>query len=230
MANLADLARPLLPTQPTLFATASGSLQNASTWYNLTAWTANVTRYAPSLEDIVWAGPRIFRKLGSFITLTDSLTPNGHYIHEATETNIPHSLAAAAAAAAAEPSLYNIMDTASHASGETDSIIRGTRLSMDGARGLGSVFSYATSKWAFSCIAMAVVLNRTHIFAATRRRLRLRWQTRVLLRIIPVLLLLLQARRLLQSIQCQTASDFGLLRWGIQPRVLNLCSRTKIDY
>ena len=85
---------------------------------------------------------------------------------------------------------------------------------MEGARGLGGIFSYATSKWALCCIAMAVILNRTHIFAATRRRLRLRWQVRLLLRIWPIVLLLWQARRLLQSIQCQTSPDFAELRWG----------------
>ncbi|UKZ47885.1 hypothetical protein TrVGV298_002119 [Trichoderma virens] len=50
-------------------------------------------------------------------------------------------------------------------------------LSLDGVRGLGSVFSYATNRWTLWCITMAAFLNRTHIFAATQRRLRLRWQT-----------------------------------------------------
>ena len=34
------------------------------------------------------------------------------------------------------------------------------------------------------------------------------------LRIVPIVLFLYQARRLLQSIQCQTSSDFAELRWG----------------
>src|SRR5205085_2421509 len=52
------------------------------------------------------------------------------------------------------------------------------------------------------------------IFAATRRRLRLRWPVRLALRIVPIVLFLVQARRLLQSIQCQTSADFAEMRWG----------------
>ncbi len=85
---------------------------------------------------------------------------------------------------------------------------------MEGAKGLGACSSYATSKWALCCIAMAVVFNRTHIFAATRRRLRLRWQVRLAFRVAPLLLLLIQARALLRSIQCQTSPDFSEMRWG----------------
>lgn len=92
--------------------------------------------------------------------------------------------------------------------------MQASHLSLDGARGLGSVFSYATSKWALCCIAMAVILNRTHIFAATRRRLRLTWQIRVVLRVLPVVLLFSQAWHLLQSIHCQTSPNFVHLRWG----------------
>ncbi|KAM0279820.1 hypothetical protein ACHAQH_004371 [Verticillium albo-atrum] len=88
------------------------------------------------------------------------------------------------------------------------------QFSMEGAKGLGSVFSYATSKWALSCIAMAIVLNRTYIFAATRRRLRLAWPTRFALRIVPLILFMVQGRQLLQSLQCQTSPDFADLRWG----------------
>jgi len=88
------------------------------------------------------------------------------------------------------------------------------RFSLEGARSLGSVFSYATSKWALCCIIMAIVLNRTHIYASTRRNLRLSWKVRLLLRLSPIVLLSVQALSLLQSIQCQTSPDFGLLRWG----------------
>ncbi|KXJ95227.1 hypothetical protein Micbo1qcDRAFT_157067 [Microdochium bolleyi] len=89
-----------------------------------------------------------------------------------------------------------------------------SRFSMEGARGLGSVFSYATSKWALSCVAMAIILNRTHIFAASRRRLRLTWHIRFFLRFLPILLFSLQAIQLLRSIQCQTSPDFAEMRWG----------------
>jgi len=89
-----------------------------------------------------------------------------------------------------------------------------SKFSLEGARSLGSVFGYATSKWALSCLIMAVILNRTHIFASTRRNLTLPWKVRFLVRIAPIFLLLVQARWLLQSIQCQTSPDFPILRWG----------------
>ena len=37
---------------------------------------------------------------------------------------------------------------------EQDPAVLISKLSTDGAKGLGSVFSYATSKWALCCIAM----------------------------------------------------------------------------
>ncbi len=89
-----------------------------------------------------------------------------------------------------------------------------SRFSMEGVRSLGNVFSYATSKWALGCIIVAVVLNRTYVYASTRRNLILPWKVRLLLRIIPIILLVVQSRSLLQSIQCQTSPDFSMLRWG----------------
>lgn len=185
-------------------------LPNAASWYNLTAWTVNVTRYAPSLEDLVWAGPRMVKKLGSIITVTDS-----DALHHAGD------LARNPDANLLRPadSLRSIMEPAIDAMGTGGGVAqeatsRVSKISIDGARGFGSVFSYATSKWAIACIAMAVVLNRTHIYAATRRRLRLKWHIRLLLRFLPIILIAGQAVRLLQSIQCQTSSDFAYLRWG----------------
>lgn len=213
------------------------ALDNASAWRNFTMWTAqhfglavNMTRLAPSLEDLVLAGPRMVMKLGrlgSFISFPDAIdgfgqrvVPDpteidlfssttalaGDFVETLTESTssaaaASASIAAAAAAAAAEAVAKNPNTFVS-------------RFSMEGTKGFGGVFSYATSKWALCCIAMAVIFNRTHIFAATRRRLRLRWPVRLLMRIGPILLLLLQARWLLQSIQCQTSADFSEMRWG----------------
>lgn len=189
---------PIVPFQP------AAGFQNATAWYNLTAWAANVTRYAPSLEDLVWAGPRMFKRLGAYINVPDAAnagSDDGGFLR-------------------AEPSAFNFMDAISSVRGRSTPDVstvvgsQSSRFSLEGARGLGSVFNYATSRWALSCIAMAIVLNRTHIFAATRRRLRLQWKLRFLLRFLPLVLLLLQARRLLQSMQCQTSADFSELRWG----------------
>ena len=191
------------------------SLDNATVWYNLTSWTVNVTRYAPSLENIVWAGPRMFQKLGTFLSLPEQV--DSHSDHQqlanavADGSTLQHLTA--------DSNLYNIMEPVAEeafqrAGAASETVARTPILSVEGVRGFGSVFSYATSKWALACIAMAILLNRTHIYAATRRRLRLRWTVRLLLRCLPIVLISTQVVRLLQSIQCQTSPNFAELRWG----------------
>lgn len=213
---MANLGSAVLSDPPsTLLDGSPMSVQNTSAWYNFTTWAANVTRYAPSLEDIVWAGPRIFMKIGSYVALTDPLVASERpYMSAAADIDLPDRIA--------DSSIFSIMDSVPRTTGATDPGTNTSRLTADGARGLGSVFSYATSKWAVSCIAMAVVLNRTHIFAATRRRLRFRWPARLALRISPIILLAFQARILLQSIQCQTSPEFAQLRWGDETKSSDL--------
>ncbi|KAG5817287.1 hypothetical protein H9Q74_002277 [Fusarium xylarioides] len=209
---MADEFVPYAPSPLTSFTsnTGLGSANASGSWYNPAVWTVNVTRYAPILEDLVWAGPRFVKKLGSYISVPEHLettTGNSNYI--------PAVVGANTILAEADPTIQNIMEPPSLTGGsETAATAPIGRVPVDSVRSLGSVFGYATSKWALCCIAMAVILNRTHIFAATRRRLRLRWPTRLLLRFVPIVLLAVQARHLLQSIQCQTSSDFSELRWG----------------
>ncbi|KAF6813287.1 Protein ASI1 [Colletotrichum plurivorum] len=204
-------------------------LESTRTWYNLSAWTAqlqyavNITKLAPSFEDLVLAGPRMVRKLTAYLPFPDSLDALGQRIvPEATETGINQAIKTAAFGMHTNPSVGHAHTFgAGHGTGSGPAIsmdhspdVSSPKLGMEGARGLGSVFSYATSKWALCCIAMAVVLNRTHIFAATRRRLRLTLPVRLLMRFFPVLLFLVQARDLLRSIQCQTSPEFAEMRWG----------------
>ncbi|KAG5773606.1 hypothetical protein H9Q72_000648 [Fusarium xylarioides] len=209
---MADEFVPYAPSPLTSFTsnTGLGSANASGSWYNPAVWTVNVTRYAPILEDLVWAGPRFVKKLGSYISVPEHLettTGNSNYI--------PAVVGANTILAEADPTIQNIMEPPLGTGGsETAATAPIGRVPVDSVRSLGSVFGYATSKWALCCIAMAVILNRTHIFAATRRRLRLRWPTRLLLRFVPIVLLAVQARHLLQSIQCQTSSDFSELRWG----------------
>ncbi|KAK8010315.1 hypothetical protein PG990_009280 [Apiospora arundinis] len=215
---------------PTAFDNSS-----AWPWSNFTYWTAqhlNITRYAPSLEDLLLAGPRMLTKLGSIMSLQDAAAAPGvdgsghaafgrqmipdatlaaNYFHGATETiqtmasSTMHEAAAAAASAAGA-----VMDEEMH----QDPAAFASRFSAESTKGLGSIISYMTSKWALCCVAMAIVLNRTHIFAASRRRLRLPWPIRLLLRFLPIALFIYQAKDLLQSVQCQTSPDFAEMRWG----------------
>lgn len=192
------MEEPLVP----LAAAPIASVGNLGGWSNLSAWATNMTtRYAPSLDDLVWVGPRILEKIGSFLTLAEhpELAPN------AADAGLLGTTSAAA---------YNIMDSSTSPAAAAAAQESATRMSLENARNFGSVFSYATSRWAMSCIAMALILNRTQIFAATRRRLRLQWKLRLLLRFLPIILLVMQVRRLLMSMQCQTSADFAELRWG----------------
>ncbi|KAK4640505.1 hypothetical protein QC761_602160 [Podospora bellae-mahoneyi] len=214
-----------------VMATTTPSFDNTSVWHNFTLWTTqhlkmsmNMSRLAPSLEDLVLAGPRMVMKLGklgSFISFPDAVDNFGQRtMADPTDAGVfssalSSSISSTTASILSDVASSSATATAAAASAAAeDPTASVSRFSMEGARGIGSVLSYATSKWAITCIAMAILFNRTHIFAATRRRLRLAWHIRVLLRLPTILLLLWQARRLLQSIQCQTSPDFAHLRWG----------------
>ncbi|KAI0482137.1 hypothetical protein GGR56DRAFT_172303 [Xylariaceae sp. FL0804] len=200
-------------------APAPTAFDHASVWNNLTTWTVahlkhsvNVTRYAPSLEDLFLAGPRMLTRLGSIISLpADGFgqrvipdpTGSDYFITTTTPGMAADVSDTAAAVGAAAAALGD----------DQDPVALVSRFSLEG-RSLGSLFSYATSKWAICCVVMAIILNRTHIFAASRRRLRLTWPVRFLLRIVPIVLFAYQGRQLLQAMQCQTSPDFAQLRWG----------------
>ncbi|KAI4864793.1 hypothetical protein F4820DRAFT_422577 [Hypoxylon rubiginosum] len=205
---------------PGAVAPAPTVFDNSSVWHNITSWTVqhfrysvnNVTRYAPSLEDLVLAGPRMLTKLG-IISFPDAVDGFGQRVI-ADPTASDHLFTTATS-----EMLTQVSEAVANAAtvledDDQDPTVLISKFSTDSAKGLGSVFSYATSKWALCCIAMAIILNRTHIFAASRRRLHLSWPVRLFLRFLPIVLFAYQARQLLQSIQCQTSSDFAELRWG----------------
>ncbi|KAI1107922.1 hypothetical protein F4804DRAFT_4608 [Jackrogersella minutella] len=201
----------------------TATFDNPSVWHNLTSWTVqhlkysvhNVTKLAPSLEDLILAGPRMLTKLG-ILSFPDAVDGFGQrviadptasdYFLTTTTTTMSEMLTQVSEAAT------NVVDALDDE--DQDPAVLVSKFSSDGTKGLGSVFSYATSKWALCCVAMAIVLNRTHIFAASRRKLFLTWPIRLFLRILPIILFAYQARQLLQSIQCQTSPDFAELRWG----------------
>ncbi|KAJ5313364.1 GPI-anchored CFEM domain protein B [Penicillium atrosanguineum] len=81
-------------------------------------------------------------------------------------------------------------------------------------RKVGGFFGYLTSVWAFACLVEALILNRITIYASTRRHLRLGWERRLALRIIPILLFASQILSLLRGIRCQTSPDYSSMRYG----------------
>lgn len=194
-------------------------------WHNITLQaaqqflsTVNISKHVPSFDGLIWAGPRIMRKFGLL-----TLPPDGITEFESNEiTGLPDSdnlkhLGMMAADISGDASSPPSMPVATHEPPGSS-----PRLSADSSKGLGSVFSYATSKWAICCVAMAIILNRAYIFAATRRRLVLPWQVKLAIRGVPLLLLGMHARQLLQSLQCQTSTEFSSLRWDNSNRSSDL--------
>jgi len=59
------------------------------------------------------------------------------------------------------------------------------------------MFGYMTSKWALGCFTVAIVLNRTQLYASARCHLELKWSVWLALRIIPIILFLGHALTLL---------------------------------
>ncbi|KAJ8125481.1 hypothetical protein O1611_g8160 [Lasiodiplodia mahajangana] len=194
------------------------AFNNASTWAN---FTSTWTRYAPSLEDLLLAGPRILTRIGSIISFPEAIDSFGqHVIPDPTGSDYFVTTTATEMAADISEAVAN---TANVLEDDQDPAALVSRFYVEGgAKGLGSIFSYATSKWALCCIAMAIILNRTHIFAASRRRLRLTWPIRLFLRLAPILLFAYQSRQLLQAIQCQTSLNFAEMRWGSSTKTSEL--------
>ncbi|KAI0409498.1 hypothetical protein F4802DRAFT_146397 [Xylaria palmicola] len=203
------VAVPVAPVAP-VAPVSTAAYTNASVWGNLTStWT----RYAPSLEDLLLAGPRMLTRIGSIISFPEAVDSFGQRVVP-DPTGSDYFVTTTATEMAADIS-EAVANTANILEDDQDPAALVSRFTMESsAKGLGSVFSYATSKWALWCIAMAIILNRTHIFAASRRRLHLTWPVRLFLRFAPILLFAFQARRLLQAMQCQTSPDFAEMRWG----------------
>jgi hypothetical protein len=199
-------------------------VNNASASFDFAAWTAsqlksaaNLSQYAPSASDLLWAGPRMGMKIGSFIFALPSVFDDvlagrvgQRVIPEATTLGRAGAITTTITAVAQDMAHAGaaLVEETTDPEGVT------SRLSIESGRSFGNIVAYATSRWSLSCIIMAVVLNRTHIYASTRRNLTLGFRTRFFLRIMPIILFILQARWLLQSIQCQSSPEFGLLRWG----------------
>ena len=152
-------------------------------------WTSvNVTQYVPSARDLALAGPRMFMKLGSFFAVPEAVDNifGQRIIPEATRAGVVNAMTTAAAAREVAHAAEILVDVDQQASGIA------SRFSLESARSLGSVVSYSTSKWALLCVVMAVVLNRTHIYASTRRNLTLPWKVRFFIRFVPIVLLLVR--------------------------------------
>lgn len=193
----------------------------ASAWDFLKEASTNATSFLlpPSPKDLLMVVPRMAARAGNFVT---------EGIPEAFENMFGGGITGRAISEAAAERAGNIVAAVSATAGpaitaagalpaETTSPNAGAILqafTFHQIRTFGGIFSYMTSKWALGCFAAAIILNRTSIYAASRRHLRLHWQLRAVLRIIPILLLYSQATSLLRAMRCQTSPHYTFMRYG----------------
>ncbi|KAI9809212.1 MAG: hypothetical protein M1825_002503 [Sarcosagium campestre] len=218
----------ILESSATVLAAADSPVGSglASTIGHLKSSASNFTSYfTPSPRDLVLAIPRLAHRAGVFAFYDvpeqiDDVLARGFgrtVIAESTvagasnltSTAVPAQgfaqgigkSIAGATASAAHPSTAGGMDTP-------------LGMGFYNIRNFGSVFTYLTSRWALACCAVAIILNRTQIYASARRRMQLHWPLRLAIRGVPVLVFLYQALRILQTVRCQTSPDYALYRYG----------------
>ncbi|MCJ1433351.1 hypothetical protein MMC27_002711 [Xylographa pallens] len=191
-----------------------------STYEHLKASAANATSYLNlSSKDLLMVVPRLAARAGSFAfdTLPEAFEnifggePGGLIIAEATE-EAGAMAAASVGIASGELAAAGGAAAAQAAGGPTSSFSQA--FSFQQIRTFGGVFTYMTSKWALGCFTVAIILNRTQIYATARRHLTLNWQLRFALRIIPILMFLSQIQSLLRSMRCQTSPNYAEMRYG----------------
>ncbi|KAL5349267.1 hypothetical protein ACLOAV_005555 [Pseudogymnoascus australis] len=204
-------------------------VDHATTIFDLTLWTtkqlksaANLTQYAPSAKDLLLAGPRMGMRLGSLVFKLP------HTIDEAFGARWAQSVAPEALDIGRVEVTSNAATMMGEMAQSGSAIMNDpanlgpsltTKISLESGRSFGNMVAYATSRWSLGCFLMAIIVNRTQVYASTRRPLSLGFRTRLALRVLPIILLAIQARWLLQSIQCQTSPNFGMLslRRGFMP-------------
>ena len=194
-----------------------------STLGNVKASASNATSFLnPSPRDLLLAVPRMIARVGSFAFVTvpervDSLLGlrhRGSVVAEATGGRIQKIPPAALSGLGSAQGTAAAIGVEAVAMEEaTDGTFRHT-LSFQQVRNFGGVFTYMTSKWAFLCFTLAIVLNRTEIYASSRRHLNLTYPVRLALRIVPIVMFIFHARSLLQAMRCQSSPDFSYLKYG----------------
>lgn len=199
-----------------------------STFDHLKASVVNATSYLnPSSEDLLMVVPRLVARASSFAlsTIPEAFEnvfgagTGGRIIAEATGDGA--AVAAASAGLAPETMAAAGRAAAAQAVGEQQSPLS-QLLTFQNIRTFGGVFTYMTSKWALGCFTVAIVLNRTQIYASARRQLALNWQLRFVLRALPIMMFLLQIHALLRSMRCQTSPNFAEMKYGNPERHLSL--------
>lgn len=180
-----------------------------------------------SSNDLVMAFPRMMARAGSFTFVTvperlDSILRfrgGGSMIAEATGNGSMKMISTAfspdSSPGAALPSAAGAAET------EASSQVLSS-FSFHQVRNFGGVFAYMTSKWALACFTLAIILNRTQIYASARRHINLSWPIRLAVRIMPIIMFLSHALSFLQAMRCQTSPRYSSLRYGKADKHLDL--------
>ncbi|EXJ78792.1 hypothetical protein A1O1_09194 [Capronia coronata CBS 617.96] len=200
-------------------ASTLGELPASSFTTNLTvlkATASNVTSpflVPPSIEHLLRLPHRIFSQIDRVLLhIWHHFVLEGLGIHTSVADGVGGTAAAQLMAdAAAQPAVAQAIGEAG-SEGWTGFFADAFQASS--FKSYWGMLHYLTSRWAFTCFAMALILNRIGVYGASRQRIYLDWTRRLALRIIPILLLGNQIRQLLQAVRCQTSPDFSLYRHG----------------
>ncbi|ETN44882.1 uncharacterized protein HMPREF1541_09757 [Cyphellophora europaea CBS 101466] len=202
-----------IPSSAVLSATATPTafLSSSSSWSNVTAYALNISSSYLNLSsagDFAKLPFRIARDLDNAVFRT---LPR--YLLEATGLI---SVAAANDNIAA-PAANVAGEAAAHAGAEAAvswSDIISEAFQASTFKSYWGVMQYVTSRWAFTCFVVALILNRVSVYGASRQRIFLSWNKRLALRLVPIMLFIPQIYQLLSAIRCQTSPDYSLYRHG----------------
>ena len=203
-----------IPSSAVLSATATPTafLSSSSSWSNVTAYALNISSSYLNLSsagDFAKLPFRIARDLDNAVFRT---LPR--YLLEATGLI---SVAAANDNIAA-PAANVAGEAAAHAGAEAAvswSDIISEAFQASTFKSYWGVMQYVTSRWAFTCFVVALILNRVSVYGASRQRIFLSWNKRLALRLVPIMLFIPQIYQLLSAIRCQTSPDYSLYRHAI---------------
>ncbi|MCJ1468787.1 hypothetical protein MMC07_007417 [Pseudocyphellaria aurata] len=186
----------------------------------------------PSPKDLLMAVPRTIARVGSFVFFTVperidgllGLRNGGSVIAEATAERVNKTVLTtlsglSSAQSVATPSAESVTATEGTQGGGLSNAF-----SFQQVRNFGGVFTYMTSRWALSCFTLAIVLNRTSVYASPRRHLGLGFSLRLAIRIVPIILFLFHIKSLLAAMRCQSSPQFSMIKYG------NANKKSELDY
>jgi hypothetical protein len=193
---------------------AANFIPSATYLANIKASAMNLTSSylrAPSAKDLTHLPFRIASEIDYAFRTIPRLLLQATGLQTVAAT---HANTAAAAGAGTGATIANAATRAAADAGDGWSAFFSDAFQASTFKSYWGMIQYLTSRWAFTCFAMALILNRINVYGASRQRIFLTWNKRLALRIIPIMLFIPQIGRLLSGIRCQTSPDYALYRHG----------------